>query len=491
MTVGTVAATDADGDTLSYSLDSTTDAVFDIDSDGAITVGSGATLDHEGTPSYATVVTVTDGTATVTHSLTISVTDVDEPPDAPDAPSVTGASPRSVTVTWTAPSTIGAPAVTDYDVQYQASGASGWTDHAFTGTGTRTTIAGLAPSTTYNVQVKARNDEGESDYSATGSGTTPANTVPAFGAGQATTASVAENSADGTAVATITATDADGDTLAYSLNSTADAVFAIDSNGAITVQVEAGSALDHEGTPSYAATVTASDGAASATHDLTIRVTDVAEPPGAPGTPTVTGASTDSVTVTWTAPDTTGRPAVSDYDVQYRATGGTDWTNAGYDGTETATTIASLSAATTYEVQVRATNDEGTGDWSATGRGATLVPPNFPPVFTDQPTSLGVAENSAGGTSVGTVPATDADGDTLSYWLDETSDVVFDIDSSGVITVRTDAVLDHEATPSYAATVDGERRHGGRDPQPNDRRHGRRRAAPGADRAVGGGRVVE
>ena len=452
--VATITATDADGDTLVYSLDSTADAVFDIDSSGAITVQveAGSALDHEGTSSYAATVTADDGTDTATHELTITVADVDEPPDAPGTPTVTGTSSGSVTVTWAAPDATGIPAVTDYDVQYRASGDADWINAGYDGVATTTTIGSLRASTTYQVQVRARNDEGTSDWSATGSGATTANNAPVF-TDQDSTATVAENSVDGTAVATITATDADGDTLAYSLDSTADAVFAIDSNGAITVQVEVGSALDHEGTPSYTATVTASDGTASATHDVTIRVTDVAEPPAAPEVPTVTGASTTSVTVTWTAPDTTGRPAVTDYDVQYRASGDTAWIDAGYDGTGTTTMIASLGVATTYEVQVRARNDEGTGDWSATGQGATLVPPNFPPVFTDQPTSLAVAENSAGGTSVGTVSATDADGDTLRYSLDSSSDAVFDIDSSGAITVEVGAVLDHEATPSYAATV--------------------------------------
>ena len=71
------------------------------------------------------------------------------------------------------------------------------------------------------------------------------NRAPVF-TNQPTTASVAENSADGTAVATVTATDADaGDTVTYSLDSASDAVFDIHpSSGAITVQVASGAALD-------------------------------------------------------------------------------------------------------------------------------------------------------------------------------------------------------------------------------------------------------
>ena len=110
--------------------------------------------------------------------MTISVTDVDEPPAAPAAPTVTGASSSSVSVSWTAPDVTGKPAITDYDVQYKLSTETNWTDHTFTGTGTSTTISSLTASSTYNVQVKAKNAEGESAWSATGSGATSAASTP-------------------------------------------------------------------------------------------------------------------------------------------------------------------------------------------------------------------------------------------------------------------------------------------------------------------------
>ena len=270
---------------------------------------------------------------------------------------------------------------------------------------------------------------------------------------QATTASVAENSDDGTAVVTITATDANGDTITYSLDSTSDAVFAIDSSsGAITVQVDAGSALDHEATPSYTATVTATDGEGTASHRVTISVTDEDELPDAPAAPRVTAASSASLNVRWTAPANTG-PDINDYDVRFRVSGATDWTGRDFTGAGTSTTISGLSSSTTYEVQVMAKNPEGDSDWSATGRGATASP-NSAPIFTSPPTSLDVAENSSVGANVGTVAATDANaGDTLTYSLDSASDALFNIDSSGVITVESGATLDHEDTPSHTAVV--------------------------------------
>ncbi|MYE93115.1 MAG: hypothetical protein F4238_07100, partial [Gemmatimonadetes bacterium] len=60
--VGTVAATDADGDTLTYSLAPGTDASsFTISSTGEINVASGTTLNHEAQDSYTVTAQVTDG----------------------------------------------------------------------------------------------------------------------------------------------------------------------------------------------------------------------------------------------------------------------------------------------------------------------------------------------------------------------------------------------------------------------------------------------
>ena len=77
-----------------------------------------------------------------------------------------------------------------------------------------------------------------------------------------------------------------------------------------------------------------------------------------------------------------------------------------------------------------------------------------PPVFpANAPTTLEVAENNAAGAPVGTVSATDSDGDALTYALDSASDAVFDIDSSGNITVTAANALDYETKASYAVTV--------------------------------------
>ena len=92
--------------------------------------------------------------------------------------------------------------------------------------------------------------------------------------------------------------------------------------------------------------------------DVTITLTDVDEPPAKPDAPTVAAATWNSLTVAWTAPANTG-PAITDYDVQYRAGNSGSFTDANYDSTETSTTLTGLTPNTGYEVQVQATNEGG------------------------------------------------------------------------------------------------------------------------------------
>ena len=199
-------------------------------------------------------------------------------------------------------------------------------------------------------------------------------------AGHATTRAVAENTPAGGPVGDpVAATDANGDILSYTLSGS-DA-FSIDSeNGQITVSE--GASLDYEAGPlSYAVTVTVNDGReGNDAIEVVISVTDVAEPPAAPGAPRVTGASLSSVQVHWRAPENTG-PAVSDYDVQYRKQDAADWTSHAFTGTKNTSEIQGLESGANYDVQVRAKNAEGAGAWSEPGSGRTRV--NTAPVAVD------------------------------------------------------------------------------------------------------------
>ena len=127
----------------------------------------------------------------------------------------------------------------------------------------------------------------------------------------------------------------------------------------------------------YVVTVQVRSGAGAreltAEQTLTITVTDEPEPPAVPEAPTFSGETAGSLQVSWSEPDNTG-PAITDYDVQYREEGTRPFTDALHEGPGRTLTLSDLKEGTVYEVQVRAANDEGTGDWSPLGEGMTVTP---------------------------------------------------------------------------------------------------------------------
>ncbi len=163
---------------------------------------------------------------------------------------------------------------------------------------------------------------------------------------QSKTRRVDENSPPGTNVGSpVTGNPLPDETLTYSLTSDDPdtlATFTIDpATGRI--KVASGATLDHESRATYSLTVTLTDGdggtsteniEAVATIAVTINVTDVNEPPDPPDAPTLTEPATNAETtldVSWTAPDMTGKPAITNYDVWYRVPGTASFTPAGYD----------------------------------------------------------------------------------------------------------------------------------------------------------------
>ena len=127
----------------------------------------------------------------------------------------------------------------------------------------------------------------------------------------------------------------------------------------------------------YVVTVEVRSGAGAreleAEQTFTIRVTDEREPPEVPEAPVISGETADSLTVSWSEPENTG-PPITDYDVQYREKGMGRFIDGDQQGPGRTLTLSDLEPGTVYEVQVRATNDEGTSDWSESGEGMTITP---------------------------------------------------------------------------------------------------------------------
>ena len=435
-----VSASDADSNNLRYGLEGPgKDSFTIVSSSGQIRTKS--SLDFETRKSYSLTVKVDDGqkkdNSVAAKSVTIMVDDVREAPSAPAAPTVAGipGSTSSIRVTWAAPANTG-PSVTGYDVHYREVG-SGPTRWEHFGADRSTIITGLKAGTRYEVQVRARSAEGSGDWSRWGSGSPnpdAANRNPTFSTGSRSL-SVAENTLPNTDVgALVAATDRDGDTLTYTLEGADAGSFDVlsTSDGG---QIRTSASLNYEEKSSYAVTVRVSDGRGGTDAvNVTINVTDVdGEAPETPFAPRVTAVSSTRLQVSWDMPANQG-PPITDYDYRYREPSD-DWTEV-TDTTITGTTeqITGLAASTSYDVEVRATNAEGTSAWSNPGIGSTNAPgANNPPVFTDGVSATrSVSADAPPETNIGEpVRATDADsGDTVSYLLEGRDAGLFEINTA-------------------------------------------------------------
>ena len=85
--------------------------------------------------------------------------------------------------------------------------------------------------------------------------------------------------------------------------------------------------------------------------------------------------SSNSLTVSWSAPDNAGKPAITGYDVRYRVGDTFNWTTVRQDAPNTSVIIAGLRSNAYYDFQVRALNTDGSGPWSSTAEGATSPRP--------------------------------------------------------------------------------------------------------------------
>ena len=292
----TAVATDADGDTPSYSLSGTDAALFTIDErTGVVSFIAAPDFEMPGDDGnnnvYDITVTASDGSNAVDQAVAITVTNVND-----NAPAFTSPDSASVaenqTLAYTA---MAADADAGDVVSYSLSGgadAALFTIDANTGEVRFNEAPDFeAPGSAdgdnvYNIIVTASDDTaGTTDTDqAVAITVTDANDAPIFSS--PATASVAESQSAATVVYTAVATDTDGDTLSYSLSGGADAaLFTIDAN---TGQVRFNEAPDFEAPGSadgdnvYDITVTASDnnaGTPDTDQAVAITVTDANDAP--------------------------------------------------------------------------------------------------------------------------------------------------------------------------------------------------------------------
>ena len=171
--------------------------------------------------------------------------------------------------------------------------------------------------------------------------------------------------------------------------------------------------------------------------------------PSAPAITSITRGDR-TLAVVWTAPADTGGGVITAYDVRYIETSEdetddanwTVWDNAWRSG-DLRYVISNLTNATEYDVQVRAVNSAGDGEWSDTETG-TPLPDDIPITLQWEETSLEVAED-AGSVVLRAVFTTTLDAAPV---VDFTFDVTLTTTDTG--TTKDD---DYTAPPSSATFV--------------------------------------
>ena len=391
-----VTATDGDNDPLAYSLEGTAAAAFEIVStSGQIRTTTGVTYDHEAQSSYAVTLKADDGNGgTDTIAVTITLTNVIEPPGRPAAPSVSpvaGSTP-SLSVSWTAPSNTG-PAIDNYDLRYREGTGGSWTTGPQNVSGTSATIAGLTANTLYQVQVLATNAEGDSPWSPSGSGQTSALGAPDV-----------PHSLD--------ATPGNRQVmLGWVQPSGGSEVtdYEYEQDGSGTWISTGGTATDYtvrnltNGQP-YTFRVRAVNSAgASAASAASPSVTPATEPDA----PTGLGATVSDrrVDLMWTAPASNGGQSITDY--EYEQGGSGTWISTG--STATSYMVHNLTNGQPYRFRVRAVNSVGAG-------AASAASPNITPATEpDAPTGLSATVSDQRVDLIWTAPASNGGATILRY----------------------------------------------------------------------------
>ena len=493
-----VAATDEDGDTLTYSFAGDDADSFDIDtSTGQIKTREA--LDYETKNGYTVTVSVSDGKDEEnsadeeidgTIEVTIMVTDANDPPEFSDEiPQDQTSTTRSVAENTEAGQLVGDPVAATDDENDSLTYSLGGTDSAAFDFDTtsgqikvRDALDYEGGTTSYSVTVSVydgKDIDGNSDTTSDATiavtiNVTDVNEPPQFADDAPATQTVDENTAAGTNIGSAyTATDPDaGDTLTYSLDDGDGAAFDIDSSG----QIKTEAALDHETKPSYTVTVSVTDnkdavGSTDTTVDdtrtVTITVGNEVEPPtfdeeipqgqtslsrsipenttaGRPIGDPVSATDEEGDTLTYSVDDQDGTSFEIDANGQIK-------TKDPLDYEDKSLYLVTVSVTDSFDANG---NPETPGVEDATiAVTINVTDVNEPPQFADDaPTTQTVAENTAADTNIGSAyTAADPENDALTYTLDSGSAATFEIDANGQL--KTKADLNYEVDSSYTVVV--------------------------------------
>jgi len=442
-TVATFTAADIDGDTLSYSLTGADAARFAIDAvTGALTFISApnyeAPLDAGADNIYNVTVVASDGSISTTRAVAITVSNVNEAPVITSggggaSAALTVGENTSLVATFTAidpennPRTwsiIGGADAARFSI------ASAYGELYLVGGANFEAPTDSNGDNVYEVIVQVSDGWGNVDTQTLAITVGNVNEAPVITSGAGGTAAAVSVSENGTAVTVITSTDPDGGARTYAISGGADAAqFTIDAaTGALAFVALPDYEMpgDADGNNVYQVIVTASDGTLVDTQTISVTVGNAND------APTITsGGGGESASIGVDEGETAvAVVAASDQDgsaVTYAITAGAD---AALFSIDAATGVLTFISAPDFETptdtdgdnlyQVVVTASDGTlSDSQAIA--LAVGDTNEMPTITS-PASFSLAENAL---AVGTVLASDPDGDALSFAIIGGADAAF------------------------------------------------------------------
>ena len=305
-------------------------------------------------------------------------------PGAPTNLSATAGTGTSVTLSWTAPASVGGSDITGYEYRHSIDGGQNWGDWtaiANSASLISAAIADLEGGRTYTFQLRAANDAGSGLYSATAQATiaagapaAPVNLTAAPASGAAplawTTPWNGGSAITKYQVRHVAGTTPDGtwtDITGSGPTTTDHRVTGLTNGTAYTVEVRA---LNVKG-----------NGA-----EATVAVTPMTTVPDKPTDLTAMAVSATQIDLSWSPPASNGGESISDYKIEVSVNDGNAWTELDSTtvSTDTSYSDTGLTASCSVRLyQVSAINSIGTGAASDTA-GAPHLAPVTPAVASDE-----------------------------------------------------------------------------------------------------------
>ena len=451
--VANLAASDADGDPLTFSLVASDDSsLFSLDPDsGALTFISAPDFetaqDSNTDNTYELELSVDDGSHTTTQEITITVTDVNEAPSFPAATLALSVDENNAAVFYTADAsdpendslTFSISGADQSDFEIDSSSGALQFDHQPDYEAPRNA------NNVYYVSVSASDGEYSASVDLTVT-VVDVNEAPEYDQGSSQSLQVDENSA--AAIGVDVATDPEQDSLVHSIAGADAGVFSINSvSGNVTylAPLDYEQPQDFDGDNRYEFSVSATDGEFTTSLDVTLQITDIDD-----ASPQFTSASSQTVdytsaqvgatiyTVSATDPD-------SDDDQISYALSGIDSSHFSFNTSSGELAFAQAPSLespqddngdNSYELVITATDPVSNSDDLDLSI-KVVDDTGSAPTFTQASASINVDENSA--STIYTAQATDADpGDNLSYSISGTDSSLFAIEpSSGELAFNT------------------------------------------------------